>query len=171
MYLPLLTPQVTIDKTLIILDKPPAIVKEVTLEDKIKQNFYKCNTDTQWIRADNAQCLDKVTTQAQTPVRGAVNSSGNGYEYHQCTWHAKNMRPDLPNNLGNAYSWVANAAAQGFATGSVPRAGAVGQQGNHVVYIERVNSDGTVYLSERNWDYNGSFRYRTAPASNFIYIY
>jgi surface antigen len=170
MYLPLLTPQVTIDKTLIILDKPPAIVKEVTLEDKIKQNFYKCNTDTQWIRADNAQCLDKVTTHAQTPVRGAVNSSGNGYTPGQCTWYAKSRRPDLPNNLGDSINWAHNAARQGFATGSVPKAGAIGQQGMHVVYIESVSGN-TVYLSEMNYDFNGGFRYRTANATDFTYIY
>ncbi len=96
--------------------------------------------------------------------------SGNLYDYHSCTWHAKSMRPDLPNNLGNADTWYANAQAQGFAVGSNPKVGAGGQQGYHVVFIEKIKG-GQVYLSERNYDFNGSFRYRWANASDFIYIY
>lgn len=162
----------------LIVGKPPAIVeqiKEPTLEEKIKKNAYNCNTDTQYIRADNAHCLAKpITTRqparkaATEPIRG---SQGNSYTPRNCTWYAKSRRPDLPNNLGDSISWVRNAAAQGLATGSTPKAGSIGQRGMHVVYIEAVNSDGTVYLSEMNYDYNGGFRYRTANASDFTYIY
>lgn len=100
-----------------------------------------------------------------------VSSSGNRYIAGYCTWYVKNRRPDLPNNLGNASTWVSRASAQGLATGSTPAAGAVGQQGNHVVYIESVNGDGTVTVSEMNqvgWNVISS---RTVPASYFSYIY
>lgn len=102
-------------------------------------------------------------------ARGA--SSGNTYTPGYCTWYAKNMRPDLPNNLGNADTWVSRAAAQGLPTGSVPRAGAIGQQGMHVVYVQQVNPDGTVTISEMN--YNGLYvvSTRTVAASSFMYIY
>lgn len=102
-------------------------------------------------------------------AHGAV--AGNRYSPGYCTWYVKNRRPDLPNNLGNANTWVARAAAQGLATGSTPRAGAVGQQGMHVVYVESVNGDGTVTISEMN--YNGLFvvSSRTVPAGTFRYIY
>lgn len=101
--------------------------------------------------------------------RGAV--AGNTYAPGYCTWYAKNMRPDLPNNLGNANTWAARAAAQGIPTGTVPRAGAIGQQGMHVVYVQRVNGNGTVTISEMN--YKGLYvtSTRTVPASSFIYIY
>jgi len=154
--------------------EPPAIVKELTTEEKIKTNFYKCDTNTQWIRADNAQCLPKTQVATETPpepIKNTPSDTSNTYERGQCTWYAKSKRPDLPNNLGNANTWVERASAQGIATGSTPRAGAIGQQGMHVVYIEAVNNDGTVYLSEMNYDYNGGFRYRTANASDFMYIY
>lgn len=99
------------------------------------------------------------------------STAGNTYAPGYCTWYAKNRRPDLPNRMGNASSWVASAAAQGFATGSAPRAGAIGQQGNHVVYVESVNGDGTVTVSEMN--YRGLFvvSSRTVAASTFTYIY
>jgi surface antigen len=109
------------------------------------------------------------TQSSYTAPRGS--SSGNGYVAGYCTWYVKNRRPDLPNNLGNAYSWVSRAAAQGLATGSTPRAGAVGQQGNHVVYIESVNGDGTVTVSDMNWSGRYVITTRTVPASNFLYIY
>lgn len=106
---------------------------------------------------------------APTAVRGST--SGNGYVAGYCTWYVKNRRPDLPNNLGNAATWVARAAAQGLPTGSTPQVGAVGQRGNHVVYVESVNSDGTVTISEMN--YKGLYvqTTRTLPASSFSYIY
>jgi len=125
-------------------------------------------------KKDKLKCA-KIKPSDTKPNKPLVNSGGfssseNLYEYHQCTWYAKSRRPDLPNNLGNADTWVVNASAQGFATGSTPRAGAVGQQGMHVVYIERVKGN-QVYLSDRNYDYNGSYRERWANASDFLYIY
>lgn len=110
-----------------------------------------------------------VKTRTVNMARGS--SAGNTYAPGYCTWYAKQRRPDLPNRLGNASSWVARAAAQGYATGSAPRAGAIGQQGNHVVYIESVNSDGTVTVSEMNYRGIGVISSRTAPASSFRYIY
>ena len=103
--------------------------------------------------------------------RARTSSAGNTYAPGYCTWYAKSRRPDLPNRMGNASSWISSAAAQGFATGSTPRAGAIGQQGNHVVYIEAVNGDGTVTVSEMN--YRGLYvkSSRTASAGSFRYIY
>lgn len=99
------------------------------------------------------------------------SSSGNSYSYGYCTWYVKNRRPDMPNNLGNADTWVARAAAQGLATGSVPRAGAVGQRGMHVVYVESVNGDGTITVSEMNFQGYNVVSSRIVPANYFQYIY
>jgi surface antigen len=110
-------------------------------------------------------------TTVSKPASTSGSSSGNTYTYGYCTWYVKNQRPDLPNNLGDANTWVSRARAQGMATGSKPVAGAVGQRGNHVVYIERVNSNGTVFISEMNrtgWNVKST---RTVPASYFTYIY
>lgn len=120
-----------------------------------------------------------------TPVKTAVKThtrgigGANTYVAGQCTWYAKSKRMDLPSNLGNANQWLANAQAQGLATGSSPQAGAVGVSFEgyygHVVYIERVNPDGSVFLSEMNYRGSGGgpgiVSTRNAPASQFKYIY
>lgn len=120
---------------------------------------------------------EAIAAQVEYPAgssRGAaaMSSSGNTYVWGQCTWYAKNKRTDLPNGLGNGGQWVANAAARGFATGTTPQAGAIGEQPGHVVYVESVNGDGTVNISEMN--YNGGVgvvHTRTVAASTFKYIY
>jgi surface antigen len=103
------------------------------------------------------------------PVQGTT--AGNGYVAGYCTWYVKNKRPDLPNNLGNAATWVIRARAQGIATGSAPAVGAVGQRNNHVVYVESVNADGTVTISEMNYRARYAVTTRTVPANYFSYIY
>lgn len=100
------------------------------------------------------------------------NGGGNSYVWGQCTWYVASKR-SVPNNWGNAISWYYNAQRSGFATGSAPRAGAIGwERSNHVVYVESVNDNGTVNISEMNWGGRpGVVHYRTEPASRFLYIY
>lgn len=105
----------------------------------------------------------------------SVSSAGNGYDYGYCTWYVKNRRPDLPNNLGNANTWYYMAQRDGLSTGATPRAGAVGTttRGSlgHVVYVESVNGDGTINVSEMNYQGWGVVSSRIASASDFVYIY
>lgn len=111
----------------------------------------------------------RTVQSSRSAPRGS--SRGNRYVAGYCTWYVKNKRTDLPNTLGDARTWFSRAAAQGMATGSTPRAGAVGQRGNHVVYVESVNKDGTVTISEMN--HKGLYvrTVRTLPSSYFRYIY
>lgn len=111
------------------------------------------------------------TVASAQPQVSQGSSAGNRYVSGYCTWYVKNRRPDLPNNLGNAATWVSRAAAQGIATGSTPRVGAVGQRANHVVYVESVNPDGTVTISEMNYRALYAKTTRTVPANYFTYIY
>ncbi|PID31266.1 hypothetical protein CR983_02055 [Candidatus Saccharibacteria bacterium] len=102
------------------------------------------------------------------------STAGNTYAWGNCTWYAKNRRPDLPNMLGNGGSWRANAAARGYATGNTPRRGAIAEQAGHVAYVESVNhKNNTVTVSEMNWGGGvGSVNRRTVSANTFSgYIY
>jgi surface antigen len=112
-----------------------------------------------------------IRQDASSRPAASAATAGNTYARGYCTWYAKHRRPDLPNNLGNADTWLARARAQGLPTGSTPRAGAIGQRGMHVVYVERVNSDSTVTISEMNFKGWGIVSQRTVPASDFMYIY
>lgn len=100
--------------------------------------------------------------------------AGNGYARCNCTFYAKMRRPDLPNNLGNANTWFSRASAQGIPVGYKPKVGAIGEAlvgTMHVVYVESVNGDGTVTISE--WNFTGpcALSKRTVNQNNFRYIY
>jgi N-acetylmuramoyl-L-alanine amidase len=106
----------------------------------------------------------------------AAQYGGNGYDYGWCTWHAADRRGDIgrpiPNNMGNAISWLSAAQSAGLATGGTPRSGAVvyhldvGGWG-HVAFVERVNDDGSAYVSDMNFPIWGSVTYRTIEPSEF----
>ena len=108
-----------------------------------------------------------------TPRQAYVGgSTGNTYYRGYCTWYAKERRPDLPNMLGNGGQWVASAAARGYATGTTPRAGAIIEMPGHVAYVESVNSNGTIVISEMNGPAGfGVVGTRTIPAGQYGYIY
>ncbi len=121
--------------------------------------------------------LRQVNTPQAPTARSAPSYDGsNTYDYGYCTWYVKNRRgASLPNMLGNANTWYSRAASMGMAVGSAPQAGAVGTttRGSlgHVVYVESVNSDGSINISEMNAPTFGVTTYRTASAGEFSYIY
>ncbi|MBI2798655.1 LysM peptidoglycan-binding domain-containing protein [Candidatus Saccharibacteria bacterium] len=108
------------------------------------------------------------------PSLSGSGSLNNGYAYGYCTYYVASRR-NVPNGWGDARYWYGRAGASGFATGSAPRAGAIAwdqRNINHVAYVESVNGDGTITVSEMN--FNGAWNrvtWRTAPASQFLYIY
>lgn len=115
-----------------------------------------------------------VKTPGVAPLRSYDGS--NTYDYGYCTWYVKNRRgASLPNGLGNANTWYSRASAMGMAVGSIPKRGAVGTTTRgafgHVVYVESVNGDGTINISEMNSPTWGKTTYRTANAGEFSYIY
>ncbi len=129
-----------------------------------------------------------VQVAAAQPSRGSVAGSstvaprltyfvggGNSYSYGYCTFYVASRR-SVPAFWGNASQWLYQAQASGFSTGSSPVAGAIAWSGagyyGHVAYVESVNGNGTVNISEMN--FNGNWNrvtYRTVSASSFRYIY
>lgn len=104
---------------------------------------------------------------------------GNGYSYGYCTWHAANRRiaigKPIPRNLGNAVSWLSLAIAAGYETGPEPRAGAVLWHNNtsiaggygHVAFVEKVNEDGSILVSDMNYGAWNVVTTRTIPPAEF----
>lgn len=106
----------------------------------------------------------------------AVYGAANGYDYGWCTWHAANRRAEtgnpLPTNLGNAISWYSRAAGSGMGVGGAPQAGSVAWHNNigglgHVAYVESVNEDGSLLISDMNYPSWGRVTYRTVAPSEF----
>lgn len=115
----------------------------------------------------------KQPAASTTRAIGRAAIRGNGYTPGQCTWHVKNLKADLPNNLGNANQWYGRAKAQGLPVGTAPKAGAAAMRksGNHVVYVLAVNG-GQITISEMNYNWTPyAKRTRVANASDFLYIY
>jgi surface antigen len=144
----------------------------------------RCDEATQWVRADNGQCIDKpgayrqaaapqAATQPVAPAAAAVSGShytGNGM---WCTDYVHSRRPDVP-IYGNAgYNWISAAQADGKATGTTPRAGAIAVMSGHVAYVESVNADGSYVVSEMGWMYKaGNYNIRTVQPGTFgAFIY
>ncbi len=105
--------------------------------------------------------------------RYAGNSAGNSYMAGQCTWHVKNLKPELPNMLGNADTWFYNARAQGWPTGYEARAGAAAQTkvGMHVTYVLEVYGNETMLISEMNYAGPYSQRTKVVNQNDYLYLY
>lgn len=92
-------------------------------------------------------------------------TSPRGYGWRNCTdWVAFKIQSYLgysPRGLGNGNEWDDRAAGQGFRTTNQPEAGhaAVWNGGSygHVAFVESVNKDGTVNVSEYNRGMNGTY--------------
>lgn len=107
----------------------------------------------------------------------------------ECTYYVDNRRREIGaplenSRLGDAGSWIPNAKASEMSTGNEPRAGAVmvydycqlnvSCRYGHVALVETVNDDGSVVVSEMNWEAHNVINYRTVSASDaeqLQYIY
>ncbi|HWT56094.1 MAG TPA: LysM peptidoglycan-binding domain-containing protein [Candidatus Microsaccharimonas sp.] len=106
----------------------------------------------------------------------------NGYDYGYCTWWVAQRRAavgkPVPANLGNASSWGYIARAAGLPTGNTPQlyaAAVTSTRGEgHVVFVEAVNDDGSIVISEMNhlgWAVKDTMTIDAATAAGYIYIY
>ena len=121
--------------------------------------------------AEQTSAVSSISYQSTGSGVTGGSSAGNTYVKGTCTWYAKEMRPDLPNRLGNGGQWVANARARGIATGTTPRVGAIAEQSGHVAYVEAVNGN-MVTVSEMGFAGDPGVHRRTVSASTFFgYIY
>lgn len=115
---------------------------------------------------------------------GSVLFSGNRYAFGYCTYYAFGKRAaagrPIGSNWGNATTWAALARASGFAVDKSPRAGDVFQTSGgwggygHVGYVEQVNPDGSIFVSEMNYAGWNRVSSRTIDASQvgaFNYIH
>lgn len=101
--------------------------------------------------------------------------AGNAYAWGNCTWYVYNLRPDIGSFWGNASSWAYSARAAGYRVDNTPAVGAIAQWNSgaygmsgwgHVAYVESVNGDGTITVSEMNVRGLAVTSRRTIPATH-----
>lgn len=125
---------------------------------------------------------------ADAVSHGGANGNGAdplGYGCRQCVsyvaYRVGAKTGNYPRYWGNANQWPASARGSGYQTGSTPRVNSVGVisagQYGHVVWVEAVNGDGTVDISQYNY-YNaggpgwGNYsKMRVSAATYDTYIY
>lgn len=110
------------------------------------------------------------------------NWSLGGYGYRNCTdWVAYRVKVDgkhVPSGLGNAKLWDDRAPSYGLTVSSTPRVGAAAVSNSgyygHVMYVESVNGDGSIVVSDYNRAGTGKYdmnQLSAATASNLRYVY
>lgn len=102
---------------------------------------------------------------ANAPMNAYVDDWG--MYTRQCVsyaaWKVASTYGNMPywGGIGNANEWANNARAAGIPTSIVPKAGAVGVQYSgtygHVAWVESVNSDGTLTISQFNAGWTGTY--------------
>ena len=114
----------------------------------------------------------------------ASTTPGNKNDWGNCTWYAWERRNQLggawvlPSEaLGDAWSWNYSLGRSGYLIDRKPSFGAIMQNGYpnmHVAFVESVESNGDVIVSEMNYyGYNKVNKRRIASAgvSNYNYIH
>ncbi|MDQ3123347.1 MAG: CHAP domain-containing protein [bacterium] len=112
----------------------------------------------------------------------AYNWNTGGYGYRNCTdWVAYRVRVAggrVPSGLGNARQWDDRGPSYGLTVSSTPRVGAAAVSNNgyygHVMYVEAVNGDGTIVVSDYNRAGTGKYDMNvlsTSTASYLRYVY
>lgn len=126
---------------------------------------------TEELRQEN----ESLKAELQAKIERESRQEANLYVAGNCTWYVKERVPYIGGTWGNANQWLASAQAYGFSYGGQPRDGDIGVSlagyYGHVVYVESVNKDGSVTISEMNAPILGAVTSRTVSADSFIYIH
>ncbi|PLS31304.1 amidase [Bifidobacterium margollesii] len=116
----------------------------------------------------------------------STGNVGNAYPWSQCTWWAYIRRGQLGlpvgSYLGNGQDWGNSAIRLGYLVNNTPHVGAVmvfraGQDGHspiygHVAIVERINSDGSILVSESGSIWQGGVHWDTlydAPDHQYVH--
>ena len=102
-----------------------------------------------------------------------------GLCYRQCVsyaaWKTYKTKGYMPYGYGNANNWDNRARAQGISVDGNPRAGdiAVSNSGTwgHVMYVESVNPNGTINISQYNASLTGTYSEATISKGSLQFIH
>ena len=124
--------------------------------------------------------LSSNSSSSSTTSTKTTSSSGNLYTSGQCTWYVYDkVGGTIGSTWGNANNWATSAQSAGYTVNHTPEKGSILQSSagayGHVAYVESVGSDGSVTVSEMN--YNGgpyvvdTRTISSSEASSYNYIH
>lgn len=126
--------------------------------------FESTSTDESGVTYENYETPINFSQTSYDGLR-SISNAGNLYTDGQCTYYAFNRRAELGKPIGslwgNASNWAASASQAGFNVNNTPEVGTIfqsapGQNGagayGHVGVVESVNPNGTLTVSEMNWN-------------------
>lgn len=138
----------------------------------------------------SAKCLHTGKVDGSCPnydwaVNGAIynwSPGMGGYGYRNCTdWVAfrvKQLGGHVPSGLGDAKKWDDRAPGKGYTVSDKPKKGAaaISNSGTygHVMFVEEVNGDGSIVISDYNRAGTGKYDKSTlsvSAASKLSYVY
>ncbi|MBP3032835.1 amidase domain-containing protein [Staphylococcus warneri] len=149
-----------------------SIIKHYHLTDFDKKEMPSLDKYNHTIHSDD---------QSQSSFKPFVENKGSSsYPQGQCTWYVdqrmKQFGQYIHSNLGDAHHWNNRAAREGYQVSSTPKkhtavvfeAGQLGAdtQYGHVAFVEKVNADGSIIISESNVKGLGVISYRTIDADD-----
>lgn len=149
-----------------------SIIKHYHLTDFDKKEMPSLDKYNHTIHSDD---------QSQSSFKPFVENKGSSsYPQGQCTWYVdqrmKQFGQYIHSNLGDAHHWNNHAAREGYQVSSTPKkhtavvfeAGQLGAdtQYGHVAFVEKVNADGSIIISESNVKGLGVISYRTIDADD-----
>lgn len=147
---------------------------QLTLDSQLLPGQILRLTETIW-----SQVTASATDSYYLP--GYEYEPGINYPVGQCTWGVQKVVSWAGDWWGDAATWGANAARDGFRTGTVPEVGAIiswndGALG-HVAYVTAVNEEGQIQVLEANYrgqqwvdNFRGWFNPTDTPGE-ITYIY
>lgn len=115
-----------------------------------------------------------TTASQSTGYSSPTFNHQNLYTAGQCTWYVFNRRAQAGSPISTYWSdakyWTYNAASDGYIVNHTPTVGSIMQSTagyyGHVAYVERVNPDGSILISEMNYTYGPyNTNTRVIPAS------
>lgn len=177
----------------------PAIPNVEDNDDELNNAFSKDNKglitdidlDELYDELQIAEFNDKAKTADGKPLalgngkiidQPLITSKNNLYTAGQCTWYVFDKRAKDGHTIstfwGDAKNWAGQASSNGFKVDRHPTRGSILQTVNgpfgHVAYVEKVNIDGSILISEMNWigEYIVSSRTISASeVSSYNYIH
>ncbi|AWI43901.1 CHAP domain-containing protein [Staphylococcus nepalensis] len=148
------------------------------------QSYTANNNTTGGGGATSDRNIQVTTTSAPSSSSSSISntsgSSNNLYTAGQCTYYVfDKVGGKIGSTWGNANNWASAAAASGYTVNNSPSQGSILQSSTgamgHVAYVENVNSDGSIQVSEMNYGQGpGVVTSRTisaSQASSYNYIH